>query len=131
VHILSLVIAHLACMFQDPTDKSHFNLQTCPWTFHNQHWVKCTQNKGGTHALPYTIQIQVCSIKKGDHIRHTSPLYMLVGEPQWERTYYFGCQDECLLKLLKCFLIINFLKWFSSKSWICTYMLVTIHEHFI
>ena len=31
-------------MFQDPRNKSHFNIQTCPWKFHNQHWVNCTQN---------------------------------------------------------------------------------------
>ena len=31
-------------MFQDPTVKSHFDLKTCPWKFHNQHWVKCNQN---------------------------------------------------------------------------------------
>ena len=31
-------------MFQDPTNKSHFNLKTCPWKFHSRHWVKRTQN---------------------------------------------------------------------------------------
>ena len=31
-------------MFQDPMDKFHLNLKTCPWKPHNQHWVKCTQN---------------------------------------------------------------------------------------
>jgi hypothetical protein len=31
-------------MFWDATRKSHFKLKTCPWKFHNQHWVKCIQN---------------------------------------------------------------------------------------
>ena len=32
-------------MFQDPTDKSHVNLKTCPWKSHDQHCVKSTQNQ--------------------------------------------------------------------------------------
>ena len=31
-------------MFQDPTDKSHFNLKMCPQNYHKQHGVKCTLN---------------------------------------------------------------------------------------
>ena len=32
-------------MFQDPMDKSHINLKTCLWQFHNQHQVTCTQHQ--------------------------------------------------------------------------------------
>ena len=32
----------LSFMFQGPIDKSHCSLKTCPWKFHEQHWVKCT-----------------------------------------------------------------------------------------
>ena len=31
-------------IFQDPMDKYHLNLKTCPWKFHNQHQITCTQN---------------------------------------------------------------------------------------
>ena len=27
-------------MLHDPREKSHFNLKTCPWKLHNQHWTK-------------------------------------------------------------------------------------------
>ena len=31
-------------MFQDLVNKSYFYLKKCPWKYHHQHWVKCTQN---------------------------------------------------------------------------------------
>ena len=30
-------------MFQNPTYISRFDLKTCPWKSHKQHWVNCTQ----------------------------------------------------------------------------------------
>ena len=44
IHAHFFPLKHLNPMFQDYMVKSHYNLTTCPWNRHNQHWVKCIMN---------------------------------------------------------------------------------------